>query len=52
MDRGFLENETKGHENNYIFHKVVVVATFFFFFFGVMVIQEALKKCYLGNFCA
>ena len=49
MDRGFLENKTKGHENNYIFHKVIVVAIFFF---GVMVIQEALKKSYLGNFCA
>ena len=56
MDRGFLEKERKGHENNYIFHKVIVVATFFvskpehctniifFFFFLVMVIQEALKK--------
>ena len=30
MDRGFLENKTKGHENNYIFHKVIVVAIFFF----------------------
>ena len=44
MDRGFLENETKGHENNYIFHKVIVVATFFFFFFWCNGYTRSIKK--------
>ena len=60
MDRGFLEKETRGHENNYIFHKVIVIATFFVskpehcpnIIFLVMVIEEALRQSYLGNLCA
>ena len=60
MDRGFLEKETRGHENNYIFHKVIVIATFFVskpehcpnIIFLVMVIEEALRQSYLCNLCA